>query len=244
MRIEAVVICVNYADFLAATLPHNKYIFDKLVVVTSHKDEDVAHICEVYHIECIKTNIFDNGFNKGAGINLGLSRLSREDWCVQIDADCVLPSRARFILEIAKLREDTIYGCHRAMCPSYEDWCRYLAKPTKHFECDIYLHNKWPWPLGTQIGKLSKHPGDTSDLGFVPIGFFQAFHAKSFPNRKYPEIHTSAARSDLAFAYQWERKCRAIIPELTLIHLATPDQIKMGINWESRRSMRFGPEPF
>jgi hypothetical protein len=43
---EAVIICDKYHDFLGKTLPHNKYQFDKLVVVTSYEDKETQRICE------------------------------------------------------------------------------------------------------------------------------------------------------------------------------------------------------
>lgn len=245
MKIEAVTVCKDYGDFLAATLPHNRSVFDKLVVVTSDKDEYTHHLCEVYHVECVKTNIFEKNFNKAKGINLGLSRLDRDGVIIHFDSDIAFPARTRQILEMAQLRDDTIYGCHRVMCDSYEDWCRYLAKPQKLIECDIYIHNKYPWPVGTQIGKFTHNPENISECGYVPIGFVQAWQEKDGVKRVYPEEHSSAARSDLAFAYQWDRQHRALIPELTVVHLGTPDQkTKMGVNWNGRASQRFGPEPF
>ena len=84
-KIEAVVVCDRYSDFLRCTLPGNKHLFDRIVVVTSAEDRDTQRICEFHHVECLQTDALNsrwNKFCKGAGINEGLSRLNRMDgWC-------------------------------------------------------------------------------------------------------------------------------------------------------------------
>lgn len=241
MKIEAVTVCVNYADYLSHFLLHNKYCFDNLVVVTSNKDQDTADVCEHFYIKCIKSNIFDNEFNKGKALNLGLSNLQRDGWVCIIDSDIILPPRTRYLLEIAKLREDTLYGINRVMCPSWNAWAEFLTKPRLSHGCDIYIHNN-QFPMGTSIGKLSKHPDDPSDLGYIPIGFFQLFYDGGSSKKLYPENHKNFARSDMDFAYQWDRGHRALIPEIVGIHLQTDDIVKMGQNWNNRSTKRFGPE--
>ncbi len=240
MKIEAVTICKDWSDYLAHTLIFNKNIFDRMIVVTSHEDKATADICEYYHVECLRTNVFGDEFNKGKALNVGLNRLSRADWLVIFDSDIIFPPRTRHLLEIAQLREDSIYSAHRQMCPSYEEYVKWLAAPTINHECDVYLHNKG-FPLGTQIGKLSKHPNDKSDLGFVPIGYFQMWNEKSGIKHNYPEDHAGFANSDLFFAYQWPRQLRSLIPEFSLLHLQTDDHEKMGENWEGRKTKKFGP---
>jgi hypothetical protein len=240
VKIEAVTVCLNYSDYLAHTLPFNRNIFDRLVVVTSHEDKETANVCEYYHVECIRTDVFGKDNNKGRAINVGLNQLSRSDWLVHFDCDIIFPPRTRFLLEIAKLREDTLYSCHRQMCPSYEEFAKWLAKPVINHECDVYLHNKG-FPIGTQIGKLSKHPQDTADLGWTACGYFQMWNERSGKKYNYPEEFAGFASSDLYFGYQWSRQYRALIPEFSLIHLQTEDNNKMGINWENRTTKKFGP---
>lgn len=51
-KLEAVIVCENYADFLAYTLLENKIFFDNLVVVTSPEDKRTRRLC--YHLESEK----------------------------------------------------------------------------------------------------------------------------------------------------------------------------------------------
>ena len=240
VKIEAVSICLNFSDFLAHTLPFNKNIFDRLVIVTSHEDKETPRVCEYYHVECIRTNVFGEDFNKAKGINVGLNHLSRLDWLVHYDCDIIFPPRTRHLLEIAKLREDTLYSAHRQMCPSYEEFAKWLAMPTTEHECDIYLHNRG-FPLGTQIGKLTKNQNDSADLGWTACGYFQMWNEKNKAKKIYPEQFAGFASSDLYFSYQWPREYSAIIPEFSLIHLQTDDHGKMGDNWSGRKTKKFGP---
>lgn len=38
MKLEGVIVCDRYHDFLAETLPHHRSMFDRLAVVTSYED--------------------------------------------------------------------------------------------------------------------------------------------------------------------------------------------------------------
>jgi gluconate kinase len=104
-KIECVVVCDRYADFLRCTLPHNKFIFDRMVVVTSFEDKETQRIFEFYHVECLKTDALESRkghFCKADGINEGLARLSMEDWVVHLDADIWLPPLTRQVLQQAR----------------------------------------------------------------------------------------------------------------------------------------------
>jgi hypothetical protein len=49
--------------------------------------------------------------------------------------------------------------------------------------------------------------------GYVPIGFFQLWNARS-RRLIYPEHHATAARSDMLFSLQWARQQRQLLPEI------------------------------
>ncbi len=90
MKLEAVVVCVNYSDFLAWTLPNNKTFFDNMVVVTSSKDLRTQKLCEFWHVKCVVSDVcYESGaeFDKGKMINVGLKALDGVGWVVHLDAD-------------------------------------------------------------------------------------------------------------------------------------------------------------
>ena len=82
--------------------------------------------------------------------------------------------------------------------------------------------------------------------GYVPIGYFQLWHEsvdtrKGVRLRRYPEWHSNAARADVKFALQWDRKRRQVLPEVMVAHLesgASP----MGRNWNGRKSPKFAAD--
>lgn len=232
LKIEAVVVCKNYSDFLAHTLPENLQHIDRLVVVTHPKDRATQSLCDQYGVDCIDTEIMhddNDAFNKGRCINLGLSHLRHEDWLLHLDADVVLPHRFREMFRKTKPDQSMIYGADRLNVGSYENWMankhqtvpqhqwRYLVQPTKEFNLGArLLHNEY---------------------GYCPIGYFQMWHSST--RRRYPSISGTAEHSDVLFAIQWPREKRILLPELFVYHLESENP-GMGANWKGRKTKPFG----
>lgn len=242
MRLEAVITCVNYSDFLEHTLQENLQHFDHVVVVTTPDDKATMSLCNRLSVDCIDTTVFyERGatFAKGRGIRLGFANLPQEpdSWLLHLDADIVLPHRFRNMLDQhARLDPSFIYGADRVNVFGHENWMKNKARllsPQFSYRC---LLN--PPITGVSLGARLVH----NELGYCPIGFFQLFHSGS--KRLYPINHGSAEHSDVLFAAQWPRAKRALLPEVFVIHLDSEkaNETKMGMNWKGRKSRPFGPE--
>jgi glycosyltransferase involved in cell wall biosynthesis len=234
VRLECVITCVNYSDFLSYTLPLNLPHIDRLVVVTHPHDKKTQALCAKYSVDCIQTEVmhdYGSKFNKGRAINLGLSNLTHEDWLLHLDADIVLPHRLRAMLDHARLDPKNLYGADRLNVANFEHWqkhkdktvpqhaWRFLVTPNKEFELGSrLLHNEY---------------------GYCPIGYFQLWH--SSVGRRYPVIAGSAEHSDVVFATQWPRRERVLLPEFFVYHLES-EQAAMGANWTGRKTKPFGPD--
>lgn len=232
-KLEGVIVCVNYDDFLAATLPLNKPHFDRLVVVTSPEDIATQKLCEFYHVECVVTDKLrsvDGKFCKGAGINAGLARLALDGWALHLDADVVLPPQTRRLLERANLRQSMLYGCDRFIVPNRKAWDRFCQAPVIQHELDVYIHLN-----AFLVGTRFMHPQMN---GYIPIGFFQLWNPRGSMVRRYPEGHTAANREDMLFANQWARARRGFLPEIVVYHLES-EPAPQGANWEGRTTARF-----
>jgi hypothetical protein len=241
MKLEAVVVCVNYSDFLAHTLSYNKALFDNMVVVTDLKDEKTKKLCEFYNVTCVQTDEFyanSSTINKGRGINEGLKQLSMDGWVLHLDADIFLPPLTREILEKIEpeLDKNGLFTIDRMMCPTYEAWQKYINDPTPFHEGWIFVHTS-VFPIGTRIAEYKSN-------GWEPIGFFQLWHPKTVGIFEYPNEHGSIDRSDVIFTKYWRRGNRHLIPELIGIHIESEalDLSEMGKNWNGRKTKIFGPE--
>jgi hypothetical protein len=238
MKIEALITCVNHADFLAHTLPMNKPQFDRILVVTSPEDKKTQQVCAYWGVQAHVTDSFQSRwghFCKGSGINEGLALLDKDAWLCHLDADIALPPNARYALERADLDTSMIYGIDRVMCPNWQAWQRFISEPQPHTEGNGFFINTVHsgFPLGTRVA--FDHEG-----GYIPIGFFQLWHADSGIS-KYVEGHSDAGREDAVFPTQWPRRKRGFIPEITAYHLES-EQAEMAVNWKKRTTKPFGPD--
>jgi hypothetical protein len=241
MKVECVCVCVGYGDFLAATLPENLALVDDLVVVTSPDDHETIQVCRRHSVHHVLSEDHTRGgpFNKARMIQRGLGQISGEDWILHLDADIVLPRKFRQYLDWAHLDERTIYGVDRCNLVGWDKWKRlkqYALSWDNHtHECGHWFHPE------TQVGSrwVSKLHG------WVPIGFFQLFHGSAmvdggYHRRSYPLFHGDAARTDVQFALQWDRRYRQLLPEVIVLHLES-EPSALGANWQGRTTTRFGP---
>jgi hypothetical protein len=233
VKIEAVIVCKDYSDFLAHTLSDNLQHLDRVVIVTHPDDKATQALCTRYGVDFIETEVMhDEGdkFNKGRAINLGLSHLRHEGWLLHLDADILLPHRFRSMLRHAKLDEKNIYGADRLNTVSYDQWIAHKHKTIPQHQWRYLVSPPAEFPLGSRL----LH----QEYGWCPIGYFQLWHSRM--KRKYPIVSGSAEHSDVLFSVQWPRENRVLLPEIFVYHLES-EAGNMGANWNGRKTKAFGP---
>lgn len=236
MKIEAVIVCVDYADFLAETLPRNLPHFDRVQVITSPRDKETQELCRKLSVPYLTTNLFfkdGDKFNKARGIDFALGYLRWNDWVVHLDADTYLPPMTRKWLEWRPLDVESIYGIDRVNCVGYEAWRAYLNE--YHTGHDYMCRVKVPigMPLLDRIAIRDYG-------GWMPIGYFQMWNASL--GRRYPIAKGDAEHTDVLHAIQWDDAKRHLIPEIIGVHLQSAET-PLGANWHGRTTPRFGPGP-
>jgi hypothetical protein len=232
-KLECVIVCDKYDDFLLKTLPTNKFLFDKIVIVTSPDDKKTQKVCEYLHVECVVTDRLESRwgrFRKGCGINDGLEKLDKDGFVVHMDADIYLPPQTRILLKNMNLDKQMIYGIDRFIVKGAEAWERFVSEPKLQHEDGAWVHPN-AFPLGTRV--MHPHVG-----GYIPIGFFQLWHPLKSGIDKYLEGHTNAGREDAAFAGLWPRHKRAMLPEIIGYHLESNDST-IAANWNGRTTAPF-----
>lgn len=240
-KLEAVTVCVGYADFLEEVVGYNKSQFDRWVIVTAKDDDATRHVCRKHRLQCLTTEDHkrDGDFNKGRMVERGLQLLSGNSWILHLDADIVLPCTFRHDLERAHLKDDAIHGFDRFMVEGQDEWERLKRSG--------WLHQPYGWhpngvgiPEGFPLG--SRWAGGD---GWVPIGFAQLWHRIGggeewcgHRTKTYPIDHGTACRTDVQHSLQWDRRDRILVPEIFVAHLGSEDN-KNGINWNGRKSAPF-----
>ena len=235
--IEAVTVCVHYSDYLLEVVSCNRVHFTRWILVTTPDDEQTLDVAHKHNLEVVLTRDFHRDgepFNKGRAIERGLAMLSHNDWVLHIDSDIALPVDYLESLEDADLDPECIYGADRLIVRGPKAWDQ-LQHEGFRARAWCCISNARDFTIGTRWCD--------NRYGYVPIGYHQLFHGGSAVHhgtrfRRYPECHSTAARADVKFASQWDRRQRVLIPETFVAHLEHAPQ-PCGVNWTGRKSPPF-----
>lgn len=129
VSLAAVLVCVDYSDFLELTLPENKDQFDNIVVVTSPQDKNTQRVAAQNNVTCLITDIFyEKGavFNKGGGLNLGIKHIIHGcDFLTILDADTIVPKNFRQNSPWEFMHKNILYGGSRRFIWTYKEYQEY-----------------------------------------------------------------------------------------------------------------------
>lgn len=145
-ELVAITICVNYADYLGTTLPHNVESVDRIYIGTSKTDEGTQELCNKYP-DKVKVFLFDDEtqirYNRAKFNKSGLVRYIQEyahrthpdAWILILDADILLPNDIKASVESHAVEKNSLYGMLRH---DYHTMADYTAQkrnnlyPLKH----------------------------------------------------------------------------------------------------------------
>ncbi len=225
-RIDAVLVCAGYGDFLAWTLRNNLQHFDRFVVVTASQDLRTQEIARDAGANVVISEVYredGTSFNKGRMLNEGFDALDDAEWVLITDADILLPAGFRQRLASRTLHPDLLYYATRLDAPS-ENTPQWL----NHYLLGSATHQ--------QLG--FEQPGANR----MPWGYFQLVHrdAACLRDRSpavYPPDYPTAGDVDYAFMELWPKQNRVLLPEV-VIHIPHGTE---GTNWSGRQSPPLPP---
>jgi len=206
--IKTIIVCVDYYDILALTLPHNKNVLDSILVVSAPQDFKTLDVCEKNGIECYQTDAFYRkgaAFNKGLAIEEAFDVVGRDNWILILDADIIVPREFATCQDM--LDPTFIHGSRR----------RVLSKFASDSP-EISNHALWvdSCPAIAENG---------------PYGYFQLFHGSDPVLQRrpwYPIDWGYAAGCDDEFMGLWSKKNIMWLP-FYVLHLGDSCQ-----NWCGR----------
>lgn len=222
-KINLFTTCVNYTDFLKATIEYNLPIFDKIYLATSDSDTVTQEYCKQYnkiHVEI--TNAFydiPNYFNKGKALNQVLKYAEKNTWNLIGDVDCIYPSNLVDLLSnISEDKIDNLFSFRRIICET-KDKLQYVKNLATTYHAHPRIKNESPFN-----------------------GYCQIFNSSSRflkGNIKYNEDPAPPTKNnrrfipnckDQSFKNLWPLRNRTLLEGL-VIHLGPPI-----INWQGRKS--------
>ena len=246
--ITALLTSVDFSDILELTLRHNKPLFKKILVITSPQDGNTQAVCKNLDVECLVSDGFAPGFNKGAAINEGLALLKQEGWLMITDADIFWPPDFKEMLPF--LHPQYLYGFHRRVIKKSDIGLIWVKNDIPEMLEDIdplflggdyskmatieEMKNKLPHDSFGMLQKSTPYkyiekPETFSAMGWnsnvesspdnpLPLGYGQLFY-RPFYNFKYPVHFDTACGCDTYFSSQWPEEKRKFVPGFTTLHL-------------------------
>lgn len=215
MRITALTVCVNYAQFLERSIQTWYPGLDDLFVITSTKDVETKELCRAQRINYFATDVFyDFGaaFNKGAAMSEVLDEIRAFQHCFKDEP----------------LSYQHFNDRERSKKQFFTDWCLFI-------DADIMLPPHWKEAIelvSPQIGNLYgasrvlENGNGVADEELA--GFFQLFHAEDRNAKRTPFLDPTwkhAGGYDSEFMQRWRPNHQKFLP-LTVTH-----QGETGKNW-------------
>jgi hypothetical protein len=192
---KGILVCVDYADILAVTLPYNRHHFRRLMVVTTPGDKQTARLAHRHQADVYKTDAFyDDGahFNKWKALEQGLDRIGRTGLMCILDADILWPS----VITPMSYQHGYLYTPPR----------RVLSDVTKPIPPEGTWHAR---PLFN----------DTEWAGYTQLFYANDPVLPTAPWHQTDWIHAGGADSFFQALWPRERKLR---PGFTVLHLGAP----------------------
>ena len=140
LLLEAVTVCVNYADFLEETIPYNLPQIDLWTIVTTPEDTQTQNVCTRYGLRCLKTDCFYRDVDPPA--NQQESRHQLRAWPItRIPAGCSTSTATSCcrrssgrMIENAELDPASLYGIDRVDCLGSDAWDAFRHEPELQYE--------------------------------------------------------------------------------------------------------------
>ena len=236
--LEAVIVSVDYGDYLADTLPALLPHVSDLIVYTSPSDWETQAVCAQYGVRCVVSDVHQAGgarIDKARAIHHALRFLGRKGLLLQVDADVWVPPNMGQCLRAAELRRECIYGVDRVDCPGIDAWEAWTRDRRPDFGRGVFVQRPGNWPLGARV----VYP---DGVGWCPLGFFQLWHG-SVCNDYLSSPGAECEHSDLLHSSRWSRSKRCLVPDFYVVHLTTGSK-PFGQDWGGRKSPRWGRNPW
>lgn len=206
---RAILVCVDFGDLLAVSLPCNRHHFDEVMVVTTPTDKETISVANKYNAKLHLTESFyDDGaeFNKWKGLEEGLDKFGRHGLLAILDADIVWPKRR---LNESNFRKGHLYTPKRRLLYNLA-WIDLVFDESQWYR--VAVANELEWP-----------------------GYTQIFHADDphLPIAPWHELnwrHAGGADSGFQSLWPMQHKVR---PDWTVLHLGIT-----GLNWCGRSTPR------
>jgi hypothetical protein len=218
--IEAIIVCVEYSDYLDYTLKYNRKYFDNVIIITNYADENAIKIADKYKCSYIRTDAFyenDDVFNKGRAINEAYPYLKHEDWVLNLDADIILPANFRKNFLNSNPDVENYYWMDRIELASIEQ--------IKKVTIDQNFNDLVVKCEEAALGFFQLY--NYSSINFIKI-------YKNSKNRPYPEDFQDASCSDIFFRAKWHEKHIKKIKNTACLHLGETEK-----NWSCRVTPEF-----
>jgi hypothetical protein len=150
-RLDAIVACVGYGNYLAEAIDHNRGLVDSLTVVTTSKDKRTQRAAKntrgVRLVICDDHRNGGDSFNKGNLLNAAVLDRKPKDWVLFFDADIILPHGLREWFKDRVLNPGMLYFTSRYHSNSEKQTRRLLACPELIQELQIRSPgaDRFPW---------------------------------------------------------------------------------------------------